>query len=96
LKIKTTFPFGILIQKNILTLLTAKYQVVYRDIDRLATIAKTKKNGKRKSTVKFPKIKATDMKEEKERHRDEEKLFYDFTGRFLSSQQVSNETSAQT
>ncbi len=79
----------------ILTLLTVKYQVVYRDMDRENAFATTKKNGKRKSTVQLSKTKVAEVKEEKERHRDKAKLFDDFTGRFLSPQQVSNEASAE-
>jgi hypothetical protein len=78
----------------ILTILTVKYQVLYRDMDKETEFAAAKKQDERKSTVKLFKTKPPYANME-ERHRDKEKIFDNFTGRFLSPQQVSNETSAE-
>ena len=86
-----TLPFD----RVILTILTVKYQVLYRDMDKQVALGKTKTHGKREATVKLFKTKGCDYEEQNERHRDKEKLFDSFTGRFLSPQQVCTETSAE-
>lgn len=79
----------------ILTLLTVKYQMLYRDMDKENEITTGKKCRERKHTIKLFKTKAPDRIQEKECHRDKEKMFDNFTGRFLTPEQAKNETSTE-
>ncbi len=79
----------------ILTILTVKYQILYQDMGKESEATAAKKHDERKSTVKMFRTKLLGEKEEKERRRDKKKIFDNFTGRFLSPQQVINETSPE-
>ena len=79
----------------ILTILTVKYHLQYTDIDKEMTVAKADKPDDRKATVKLQRTKTLAVEEKNERHREREKLFHDFTGRLLSSEEANSETSAE-
>ncbi|CAF5190178.1 unnamed protein product, partial [Rotaria magnacalcarata] len=80
LTLPDTDPFD----RVILTLLTVKYQIVYKDMDKETAIAKEKKQDECKSTVILSKIKTPDVITGKEDRQDKEKLLDDFTDRLLS------------
>ncbi|CAF2034353.1 unnamed protein product [Rotaria magnacalcarata] len=91
LTLPDTDPFD----RVILTLLTVKYQIVYKDMDKETAIDKEKKQDECKSTVILSKIKTPDVITGKEDRQDKEKLLDDFTDRLLSPEQVSNENSTE-
>ena len=91
LDLSDTLPFD----RVILTILTVKYQLRYRDMDKEVVVAKAKNHDKRHANLKLSKTKASDSEKPTERYREKEKLFDKFTGRFLSPQQVSTENSAE-
>ncbi|CAF3406049.1 unnamed protein product [Rotaria socialis] len=91
LTVPDTDPFD----RVILTLLTVKYQIVYKDMDKETAMAKEENQDERKATVKLSKIKTPYAITGKEDHQDKEKLFDDFTDRLLSPEQVSNENSIE-
>ena len=82
LELSNTTPFD----RVILTILTIKYHVLYEDLT-------TDKNDNRLATIQLSKTKLMNVEIEKERHRDREKLFDNFTGRFLSPEEAAIETS---
>lgn len=91
LELTDTLPFD----RVILTLLTVKYQLLYRDVEKEMSSNRRDKHSERKATIILSKNKELDAEKKKERHRDREKLFDNFTGRLLSPEEVIVESSSE-
>ncbi|CAF1354235.1 unnamed protein product [Adineta ricciae] len=83
------------VDRLMLTILTVKYHILYRDMDEENRSATANHGAERIATIRLFKTKPTDVNEKDERHRDREKIFDNLTGRLLTPQQVITETSVE-
>ncbi|CAF3867145.1 unnamed protein product [Adineta steineri] len=79
----------------ILTILAIKYEALYQDMSPEIRFAVTKQHDERLSTVRLSKTNVSKVEESKDDDQAKLKLFNKFTGRILSPQQVSIETSSE-
>ncbi|UJR16934.1 hypothetical protein I4U23_003832 [Adineta vaga] len=79
----------------ILTILTVKYQVVYRNLYQESTSHTTKKSDERIFNVRLSKNRQVHAEKKRERDQDKLILFNQITSRLLSSEHMSAETSSE-